>query len=752
MSDFYYIKKWFKTTNHKDIGILYIVSSMFFVAIGGSLGLLMRAQLWSPMSTFISAFKYEQAVTMHGLVMILWFITPLATGLSNYIVPLQIGAKDMAFPRLNSLGYWLYLFSGLLLVSTLLLPGGGPATGWTLYAPLSSIAFSPQPGMTLSVLALAMLALSITIGSVNFITTIFISRENGMTWDKVPPFTWSVFFTNTLMLVAFAPLLVGTTLLTLDRIFGTVFFSSYQGGSILWTNFFWFFGHPEVYIVVLPVLGILAEVIMTYSDNPLFAKNVFLLEMGAVVILSSFVWVHHMFETGISYTVRTFFSFTTMAISIPFEGIILSLILTMRNGAVKLKMPMLLSLGAIFFVTLGGITGVFQASILLDYAFRGTYWVVGHFHYVMVGTAIFGLFAGLYYWFPKITGKVYVGKYLKYLFLIDFLGFNILYLPYFFLLKMPRRIGNYMAFPELTTLNRVATLGSWIFGPGLAISVVYLLYNAFKAQPSNTNPWKSKSIEWIRQIESESQQRFTYLPVIVAGSISLFMIGLTLNTPVMILGFAIACGSAVSWFYQDIHDFFVNTSDTLNEKWPFQDINKRKLALFVFLTSEVVIFGGFIGGYLYVRVRSPTWPDPFITHDLTLGIVNTLLLLTSSLTMVLAYQATKKSDQRGLITWLLSTFVLGISFLILKLGVEWPSEIAKGFIISGGLPPTTYYSIMGAHALHVGVGLIGVAYILAKIKAGRYNESSHQTVELLGIYWSFIDIIWMFIFPLFYLL
>lgn len=743
--------KWFKTTNHKDVGILYIVTSIFFIAIGGSLGLLMRAQLWSPMSTFISTFKYEQAVTMHGLIMILWFLSPLGTGISNYLVPIQIGAKDMAFPRLNALSYWLYLFSGLILASTFFLPGGAPAAGWTMYAPLSGIQFSPQPGMTVSILAVAMLASSITISSVNFITTILATREKGMTWDKVPPFSWAVFYTNALMLVAFPPLLVGTSLLTTDRLFGTVFFSSYQGGSILWDNFFWFFGHPEVYIVVLPVLGILAEVIMTFSDNPLFARNVFLLEIGLVTILSAYVWVHHMFETGINYTVRTVFSFSTMAISIPFEGIVLSLILTMRNGAVKLKMPMLLSLGAIFFVTLGGITGVFQASILLDYAFRGTYWVVGHFHYVMVGTTIFGLFAGLYYWFPKITGKLYNEKYLKYLFWVDFIGFNVLYLPYFFLLKMPRRVGNYMTFPELTIFNRIATVGAWVFGPGLAISAIFLLYSVYKSKPSKPNPWGSKSPEWFRN-SSETEEKFTYLPFIISISVSLFIIGLSLSIPIMILGLAIIGGSMVTWFHHDVNNLYAEFKTTVNEKWPFQTVSKEKLGVFVFLASEVVVFGGLIGGYLYVRIRSASWPDPFMTHNLSIGVTNTFILLMSSLTMVLAYQAIKNGNINGLKFWLISTLVLGTSFEVLKLGIEWPQEAAKGFIISGGLPQTTYYTVMGAHALHVGIGLAAISYLIVKVFSNKFSISSHQSVELIGIYWAFVDMVWMFLFPLFYLL
>ena len=358
-------KKWLTTTNHKNIGILYMVTAIYFLIVAGISAMLVRSQLTVPAGTILTQYKYDQAVTLHGLIMILWFLSPLGVAFANYFVPLQIGAKDLAFPRINALSYWLYLFSGLLLVGTLFLPGGAPNVGWTMYAPLSTSQFTPQPGMTLGVLALALLAASVTMSSVNFITTIVQSRTKEVTWKNLRPFTWSVLFTNALMLFAFPPLVVGAALLTTDRVFGTVFFSS-QGSTILWDQMFWFFGHPEVYIVVLPALGIMAEVISAFAKRPLFGKNIFVAEMAAVTVLSVYVWVHHMFMTGINLDVREAFSLTTVAISIPFEGVVLNMVLTLHKGSIRLKTPMLFALGAIFFVILGGITGVFQSQIALD--------------------------------------------------------------------------------------------------------------------------------------------------------------------------------------------------------------------------------------------------------------------------------------------------------------------------------------------------------------------------------------------------
>ena len=490
------IKEWLTTTNHKRIGILYIVTSVFFLIVAGSLGMLMRTQLAAPNLSFLNPFTYDQVVTLHGLLMILWVLTPLGAGLANYIVPLQIGAKDLAFPRLNATSYWTYLFSGLLLVGTVFLPGGGPNTGWTFYAPLNTIQFTPQPGVTLAVLALALLAVSVTMSSINFLTTVLKNRAKGVTWTRMPVFTWSIIMTMALALFAFPPLAAGLALLTTDRVFGTVFFSSTAGGGILWDELFWFFGHPEVYIVAFPAIGVIAEVFMTFAQRPLFAKKIFIMEFAAVTFLSLGVWMHHMFTTGVNYDTLQTFSITTMAISVPFEGLVLGLVLTLYKGSIKLKAPMLYCLAAIFTVTLGGVTGVLQAFPVLDYAFNGTYWIVGHFHYVMAGTALFALIGGIYYWWPKITKRTYHETFAKITFVISFIGFNALYFPYFFLLDMPRRISTYSASTGWGSLNFDATVGAFVFGPAILLTLLNLMLSYRKNEKCESNPWGAKEMEW----------------------------------------------------------------------------------------------------------------------------------------------------------------------------------------------------------------------------------------------------------------
>jgi cytochrome c oxidase subunit I+III len=780
------IKRWLTTTNHKDIGILYLVTAVFFLALAGTIALLVRGQLSTPNGSLLSPYLYEQAVSYHGLIMILWFLSPLGTAFANYFVPTQIGAKDMAFPRLNAMSYWMYVTSGLMLVSTIFLPGGGPQAGWTMYAPLNTTEYMPQPGMTIGVLAVGMLAASVTMSSVNFLTTILRTRIKSMKWWKMPVFSWSVMFTNFLMLFAFPPLAAGAILLTLDRVVGTVFFSSSLGGALLWDQLFWFFGHPEVYVVVLPALGAIAEIFITFSRRPLFQKRVFLIAMAVVTVLSVGVWIHHMFMTGINLQVREVFSFTTMSISVPFEALVIGLILTLRKSAMRITTPMLYAMGAIFFVILGGITGVFQASIALDYAFRGTYWTVGHFHYVMVGTTIFGLVAALYYWFPKITGRMYNERTGKITFLFSFIGFNVLYFPYFLLLDMPRRIASYSANPEWWPLNLTATIGALVFGPALLIAFINIGRSAFKGKPSEPNPWEAVSTEWtgnyaipepddpegggeiaieepLPEESSQNQEtenvrveedkdKWTYLPVIVSVGVAMFVYGLVLLAPLAVVGLLVMAAAAIKWFRDSYRGKFAEIKESMHEKWPFETVSKEKLGVWVFLMSEIILFGCIISSYIYVRLRSDLWPLAAQTHNVTIGTLNTIVLLTSSLAMILAVQSVKDNDQLGVKAGLLGAFGLGATFLMIKLAIEWPREMANGFVITGGIAPSTYYTLMGAHAVHVGVGLGGLVYLMAKGFAGKFTPQSHTSLELIGLYWAFVDIVWIFLFPLFYLI
>jgi cytochrome c oxidase subunit I+III len=551
-----------------------------------------------------------------------------------------------------------------------------------------------------------------------------------------------------------------------------------QGGALLWDQLFWFFGHPEVYIVVLPALGIVAEIIVTFAGRPLFGKKLFVAELAAVTALSVGVWVHHMFMTGINFDVREAFSISTMAISIPFEGLVLNLILTLRKTTIKLTTPMLYALGSIFFVILGGITGVFQAYVVLDYAFRGTYWVVGHFHYVMVGTTIFALIAAIYYWFPKITQKSYNEKFGKLSFYTSFIGFNVLYFPYFLLVDMPRRIAVYTANPEWWPMNLTATIGALIFGPAVLLSIAGLVHSYTKGKTSVPNPWGSGSTEWTGEFaqpptdfpleevgnkqhevsENENktygkEEKTSYVPATLALSATLFVLGLSIFWPIAVIGFAVIVAAVAKLYKDGISDKFAELKETVQDKWPFQKVSKEKVGIWIFLMSEILIFGSFIIIYLYVRANSASWPEDIQLHNLLIGTANTVILLTSSLAMILALQAARNGNSTATKIGLASTFILGFAFLELKLGFEWPDLFTNGFLPNtGGLPASTYYIITGAHALHVGVGLVAVLYLLMKTYSGKYTAQNHPAIENVGLYWHFVDIVWMFLFPLFYLI
>jgi len=488
------IRRWLVTTNHKDIGILYISTSLFFLVFGGVLALLFRAQLWTATGQLLPAISYNQAVSAHGLLMVFWFLSPIAVGFGNYIVPLQIGAEDLAFPRLNALSYWLYLFSGLLFAVSFF-QGSTWAGGWTLYAPLNVPTYLPSMGASAAVLALGMFVASVTVGGVNFITTIHRMRAEGLTYRRLPLFTWTMLLTVWMMLFAFAALLAALVILSADRLFGTTYFATTSpGGSLLWTHLFWFFGHPEVYIVFFPALGVMAETFQTFTGRRIVGRKWFIIAMVLVALQSFMVWMHHMFLTSINLQIKTLFMATTIGISLPFDLMVFALIYTMLKGKIRFTTPFLFSFGALVLFILGGITGVFLGAVVLDYSFRGTYWVVAHFHYVMVG-GVTALIGGIYYWFPKITGKMYDEFLGKVNFALFFVGFNMLYFPMFVVWQTPRRVFEYD--PAFTPWHQLATVGAFILG----ISFLVMFYNLLKSlrdgADAPANPWEyATTAEW----------------------------------------------------------------------------------------------------------------------------------------------------------------------------------------------------------------------------------------------------------------
>jgi cytochrome c oxidase subunit 1 len=485
------------STDHKTIGYMYLATSFIWFLIGGILALLIRAELTRPGMQFLSAEQYNQVFTMHGTIMLLMFATPLFVGFANVIMPLQIGAADVAFPRMNMLSYWLYLFGGIVAFAGFLSPGGAASFGWTAYAPLSNNIYSPGIGADLWIMGLAVGGLGTILGGVNFITTIFTMRAPGMTMFRMSIFSWNVLLTSILILIAFPPLAAALLGLESDRLFGSHIFDPANGGAMLWQHLFWFFGHPEVYILALPFFGIASEILPVFSRKPIFGYKGLIAATISIAALSVAVWAHHMYTSG--QVLLPFFSFMTFLIAVPTGVKFFNWIGTMWRGSITFETPMIWVLGFLITFLLGGLTGVILASPPLDFAVSASYFVVAHFHYVLFGTVVFAMFAGFYFWWPKMTGRMLNETLGKIHFWLLFIGFHTTFLIQHWLgIKgFPRRYADYLASDGWAGMNMVSTVGSTL----LAISMIPFAINVWITRKSpkvtTDDPWGyGASLEW----------------------------------------------------------------------------------------------------------------------------------------------------------------------------------------------------------------------------------------------------------------
>ncbi|WP_336317640.1 cytochrome c oxidase subunit I [Streptomyces lavendofoliae] len=489
---------WLTTTDHKKIGHLYLITSFAFFLVGGLLALMLRAELARPGIQLISNEQYNQTFTLHGTIMLLLFATPTFAGFANAIMPLQIGSPDVAFPRLNMLSYWLFLFGGLIVVASLLQPQGAADFGWTAYTPLSREERSPSPGSDMWIMGLALSGFGTILGAVNFITTIVCMRAPGMTMFRMPIFTWNVLLTSILVLLAFPVLAAALLVLESDRRFGSHVFAPENGGSMLWQHLFWFFGHPEVYILALPFFGVVSEIFPVFSRKPLFGYIGLVGATIAITGLSVAVWAHHMFATGA--VLLPFFSFMTFLIAVPTGVKFFNWIGTMWKGSISFETPMLWAVGFIVTFLFGGLTGVILGSPPMDWHVTDSYFVVAHFHYVLFGTIVFAMFAGFHFWWPKMTGTMLDERLGKIHFWTLFLGFHLTFLVQHWLGAegMPRRYADYLAADGFTALNTLSSIGSFLLG----LSTLPFLYNVWKTAKVGKridvdDPWGyGRSLEW----------------------------------------------------------------------------------------------------------------------------------------------------------------------------------------------------------------------------------------------------------------
>jgi cytochrome c oxidase subunit 1 len=492
------LTSWLTTVDHKRIGILYLCTALGFFAVGGLLALLIRTQLATPEETFMTGKSYNEAVTIHGTTMIFLVIVPILAGFGNYLVPLMIGARDMAFPRLNALSYWLYLLGGLILILSFEAKGGAAQAGWTSYATLSTL-HSPGRGQDLWILSLHVLTLSSLAGALNFIVTITNMRTRGMTWTRMPLFVWAILTYAWLLLLALPSLSAGLTMMLTDRNFGTHFFDPAHGGSpILYQHVFWFFGHPEVYIMVLPAMGIISEIIPVFARKPIFGYKAVALSTVAIAFLGFIVWGHHMFAVGLPTRLDSFFMISSMIIAVPTGVKIFNWLATLWRGNISFDTPMLWALGFIALFTIGGLSGIFLAAFPVDWQLTQTYYVVAHIHYVLFGGSMFAIFGGLYYWWPKIFGRLLDERLGKLHFWLVFIGFNLTFMPQHLLglLGMPRRIYTYHQGGLWETYNMLSTIGSFTMAVGMVVFVVNVIKTARVGRRATNDPWNADTLEW----------------------------------------------------------------------------------------------------------------------------------------------------------------------------------------------------------------------------------------------------------------
>ncbi|WP_228645143.1 cytochrome c oxidase subunit I [Microtetraspora sp. AC03309] len=507
------VAKWLSSTDHKVIGHLYLITSFVFFLIGGVMALVMRAELAQPGLQFVSNEQFNQLFTMHGTIMLLMFATPLFAGFANELMPLQIGAPDVAFPRLNMVSYWLYLFGSTIAVAGFITPGGAAAFGWTAYAPLSNAVTSPGIGGDMWIMGLTLSGLGTILGAVNFITTIITMRAPGMTMFRMPMFTWNILLTSILVLLAFPVLAAALLALEADRKLGAHIFDSATGGAMLWQHLFWFFGHPEVYIIALPFFGIITEVIPVFSRKPIFGYIGLVGATIAIAGLSVTVWAHHMFVTG--QVLLPFFSFMTFLIAVPTGVKFFNWIGTMWRGHLSFESPMLFAVGFLVTFLFGGLTGVILASPPLDFQVSDTYFVVAHFHYVIFGTVVFAMFSGFYFWWPKFTGRMLNDRLGKVHFWLTFFGFHLTFLVQHWLgvIGFPRRYADYSPVDGFTDLNMISSVGAFLLGASL-LPFLYNVWITWKKAPKVTvdDPWGyCGSLEWATSCPPP-RHNFTSLP------------------------------------------------------------------------------------------------------------------------------------------------------------------------------------------------------------------------------------------------
>ncbi len=779
------VKRWLFTTNHKDIGILYLVTSLLVFFIAGSLALMMRTQLYYPNNTFLNSYYYNQFVTTHGILMVFFFISAFAFALANYIVPIQIGAKDMAFPRLNALSYWLYAFAAALFLSGYFFTGGNIAGGWYIYQPLNQVQYSPQVGEDAAILGLIMLASSVIVSTVNFAVTIALKRAKGYKWIDLPMFTISIMFTIMLMWVAFPVVAADLVVLFFGRVLGSSVLLSPAGGALLWQQLFWFFGHPEVYIVFLPALGIMYDVSSHFSGMPVYTKKIMIGAFAVETLLSLTVYMHHMFMTGTNLFWLNIANINTMAIGIPAGVLVLGEIMTKIDGTFRPETPALFTVGGVIAFIIGGASGIFLASIALDSGLNGNYWVIAHFHYIFAGTILFGIYSGLYFWFPKMTGRMYSERLGRIHFASSFIGLNLLYFPMFILYDMPRRYYTYPAGLGWTLPNQIATIGAFVFGFSQLFLIANMVYSSTKGPVVGDNPWGGWSYEWLIpspppefNFEGTPMVKGNVLMVIPPVQIQhavehahapnahlspwpftislggfLTLLGLSLyiegyNDWVAAIGLMIFIIAALGWMIDDYHDVFPTVEkdgDPNKETWPFRNMDSRRMGMWIFLTGDIFVFMTVIAASFFLYWQAPQFGlkplDPI--EQIPNFAISSAVLLGSIGTAYAAVRGSKNGNRQAVIVGLSMTVVFALIYLGATFS-DWSQLAANGYgfaAMSTNPFLSAFYDGGMIHIAHIVAVLAVMVYFILKAISGKHSSGSvPASLEALFYFWALIAI------------
>ena len=779
---------WVTTVDHKRIGILYGVTAFAFLVVGGVEALIIRLQLARPHGAVVGAETFNALFTMHGTTMVFLAIMPLNAAFFNYMIPLMIGARDVAFPRLNALSYWILLLGGLFLNASFLV-GAPPNGGWFGYANLTTRQFSPGPEIDFWMLSLQILGASSIMAAVNFIVTILNMRAPGMTLMRMPLFVWMSLVVQFLIVLAFPPITVGLIFLMFDRFFGTHFYDVAAGGDLhLWQHLFWIFGHPEVYILILPAFGIVSEVLPTFSRKPLFGGQVMIYSGVLIGFFGFGVWSHHMFAAGMGPVADAFFAISTMLIAIPTGVKIFNWLATMWGGTIRATVPFHYAAGLVALFTIGGLSGVMHASPPVDLQQTDTYFVVAHFHYVLIGGSLFGILAGASYWWPKMTGRLLDERLGRLGFWVLFAGFNLTFFPQHYLgaIGMPRRIYTYAAGTGWGFWNFWSTVGAFGIAFGVFLFAVNALLSLRRGPPAGADPWDGRTLEWRtsspppahdfdeippvysrdsfwREKYGDSRGRKptprpaapdphgihmpapSHWPIVIALGIVVAAVGALTSLALVLIGAAVLVGGSFA-FALEHHR---NPAHVRQEGG--LGVDHRKLAMWVFLGSECFLFGTLIATYMAYKGRSVVGPHPHEILNLPITTLSTFDLLMSSLLMVLALAAVRRGDRFQSRLWLAGTAFFGLIFLGFQ-AYEFTSFVHEGLTLQTNLFGSTFFVLTGFHGGHVTLGVIWLLTLLGLDLRGRLGTPDAVKVEVAGLYWHFVDVVWIVIFTLVYLI